>query len=183
LQEILSSIPSRSTKGADIITDTLKLDRSHYYIKRRQIVEKITFDQRTFYAKFERINEPLNDMIAAQHLNRYHVIATPLLRDNKTNYLVLEYRGAETSRFYAMSKHLIHSLFIKQYHYFQGKKRDYLLLFIPVESLSLEEADEQVRQISDALATRMPKEWKCFPDKTIPECYNIVTLPYEIFAI
>jgi hypothetical protein len=167
---------------ADFIDD-LRLDRSHYYIKRRQIVERIAFDHRTFYAKFERINEPLNDMIVDQHLSRQYIIATPLLRDNKTNYLVLEYRGDKPSKFYAVSKHLIHSLLIKQYNYFQGKKRDYLLLFIPVESLSLQEADEQVQLISDALATRMPKEWKCFPDKTMPECYNIVTLPYEIFAI
>jgi len=73
----------------------------------------------------------------------------------------------------------MHSLQIDDYLYCEGKRSSYIQLFIPVNALPLEEADETINKISDALETRLPKEWKCFPDKSLPECYNIVTLPYQ----
>ena len=66
---------------------------------------------------------------------------------------------------------------IEKYHFFRGKKEQSLQLFIPVDRLPLEEADEDVRRLSDALEARLPREWKCFPDSTLPECCNIITLP------
>lgn len=171
-----------STKEYDITFDALNLNRSHYYIKRRSIVEKITFNHRTFYAKFERIDEPLSDTVISQHLSRQFIIAAALLQNHKTNHLVIEYRGIEPSRFYHTSRHLMHSLQINDYLYYEGKRSNYLQLFIPVDALPLEEADEMVHKISDALETRLPKEWKCFPDKSLPECYNIITLPYQEYT-
>lgn len=121
-------------------------------------------------------------MVISQHLDRQFVIASPLLSHGKTNYLIIEYKGSQSSRFYHMSKHLMQTLQIDDYAYYEGKKHHYLQLFIPVDALPLEEADEMVHKISDALETRLPREWKCFPDKTLPECYNIITLPYKIFV-
>ncbi|OQX72793.1 MAG: hypothetical protein B6D59_07575 [Campylobacteraceae bacterium 4484_4] len=171
-----------STKGCSITLSQLKLDRSYYYVKRRSIVEKITFDHRTFYAKFEKIDEALSDTVISQHLNRQYTIAAPLLTKGKTNYLVIEYRGSEPLRFYHTSKHLMRTLLIDDYCYFEGKRDHYIQLFIPVDSLPLEEADESVRKISDALAMRLPREWKSFPDITLPESYNIITLPYSEYS-
>ena len=165
-----------------ITLDSLHLNLSRYYVKRRLIVEKITFNHRTFYAKFEQVNEPLTDTVFSQHLDRHYTIAASLLDQGKTNNLILEYRGSEPSRFYHNSKHLMHTLDIETYQYYEGKKRDYLLLFIPIETLTLEKADETVHKISDALEMRLTKEWKCFPDKTLPEPYNIITLPYREFT-
>ena len=172
---------SRSTKENPIIGDLHGFDRRYYYVKRRSIVEKISFDHRTFYAKFERIDEPLTDTVIKQHLDRQYTIAVPLIKEGKSNYLVIEYRGSQPLRFYHMSRHLMHTFQIESCFYFQGKKENYIQLFIPVEALALDEADEMVGKISDALETKMPKEWKCFPDKTLPESYNIVTLPYAVY--
>lgn len=175
----MSFTTKRSTREECGITPLqLNLDRSHYYVKRRSIVEKITFDHRTFYAKFERIDETLSDTVISQHLDRQYTIAAPLLKQGKTNYLVIEYRGSEPLRFYHTSRHMMQTLQIEEYLFFEGKKHHYIQLFIPVDTLSLKEADENVRKISDALATRLPKEWKSFPDITLPESYNIITLPY-----
>jgi hypothetical protein len=73
------------------------------------------------------------------------------------------------------------TLQVEDYTYYEGRKHNYLQLFIPVDTLPLEEADEMVHKISDALEIRLSKEWKCFPDKTLPACYNIITLPYKKF--
>ena len=168
--------PSSKTFGIDL--GKLRLGNSCYYVKRRSIVEKIVFGQRTFYARFERVDEPLDDTVISQHLNRQFTIAAPLLSEGKTNYLVIEYRGSEPLRFYHTSKHLMEALQVEEYNYYQGKRKNYIQLFIDTEALPLEKADQMLRNISDDLELRLTKEWKCFPDITLPECYNIVTLPY-----
>lgn len=158
----------------------LDLLESHYYIKRSAIVEQIQFDNRTFYAKFERINEALTPLLLQQHLDRQYSIAVPLLKDNHTNYLVIEYKGDEHQRFQHLVKHLFKTIKLTEYHIYQGKDPERLQVFISVNGLTLEEADTQLRSISDALKEKMTKKWKCLPSLILPEAYNIVTLPYQI---
>ena len=157
----------------------LELFDSHYYIKRSSIVEKITFNNRTFYAKFEHVNEPLTPLIIKQHLNRQYTIAVPLLKDNRTNYLVIEYKGEEHQRFYHLVKHLFKTLDITNYHIYQGKDVERLQVFIEVDNLSLEDANKKLEALSNALKEKMVKKWKCLPCSALPEAYNIVTLPYK----
>jgi len=151
----------------------LEFDVDHYYIKRSAIVEKIVFNNRTFYAKFERIEEPLTPLILEQHFHREYTIAVPLLQNNHTNYLVLEYKGEESQRFYHLVKHLFRTLI------YQGKDIERLQVFIAVNQLTLEEADTQLKVYSDALKDKMVKRWKTLPSSELPESYNIVTLPYN----
>ena len=157
----------------------LELYDSYYYIKRNAIVEQIQFNNRTFYAKFERINEPLTPLLLEQHLRRDYTIAVPLLQDNKTNYLVIEYKGEEHERFYHLVKHLFKTLDITEYQIYEGKDEERLQVFIGVEGLSLEEADAQLLKLSNALKEKMVKKWKCLPSTSLPDAYNIITLPYK----
>ena len=157
----------------------LELYDSYYYIKRNAIVEQIQFNNRTFYAKFERINEPLTPLLLEQHLHRDYTIAVPLLQDNKTNYLVIEYKGEEHERFYHLVKHLFKTLDITEYQIYEGKDEERLQVFIGVEGLSLEEADAQLLKLSNALKEKMVKKWKCLPSTSLPDAYNIITLPYK----
>ncbi|MEY3090040.1 MAG: hypothetical protein RL113_356 [Pseudomonadota bacterium] len=161
----------------------LELFDHHYYIKRNTIVEQIQFDNRTFYAKFERINEPLTSLLLEQHLSRQYTIAAPLVEDNVTNYLVVEYKGEEYLRFQHLVKHLFISMSIEDYFIYQGKDIERVQIFIHVDHLSLEEADAQLKIISNALKEKMTKKWKCLPSLSLPEAYNIVTLPYQKIAL
>jgi len=157
----------------------LELQGSHYYIKRNAIVEKITFNNRTFYAKFECINEPLTPLLATQHLNHDYTIAVPLLKSGKTNYLVIEYKGAEYLRFQHLVKHLFKSLAIEAYTLYEGKTPERVQVFIAVKQLTLAEADKKLKEISEALKLKMTKNWKILPKLSLPDAYNIVTLPYK----
>jgi len=157
----------------------LDLLDSHYYIKRSTIVKQIQFDNRTFYAKFERIDEPLTPLLLKQHQDRQYTIAVPLLQDNHTNHLVIEYKGDEHQRFHHLVKHLFKTLEISAYHIYQGKDIERLQVFIEIKNLSLEEADKELQEISSALKEKMTKKWKCLPSIFLPEEYNIVTLPYQ----
>jgi len=160
----------------------LELFDSHYYIKRSTIVKKITFNNRTFYAKFEHVNEPLTPLIIKQHLSRQYTIAVPLLKDNRTNYLVIEYKGVEHRRFYHLVKHLFKALDVTSYHIYQGKDVERLQVFIKVDNLPLKEAAKELEVLSLALKEKMVKKWKCLPSSSLPEEYNIVTLPYKILS-
>ncbi|MDQ1326513.1 MAG: hypothetical protein QG564_1638 [Campylobacterota bacterium] len=168
------------TKAHTIEIFDLTLFDGYYFIKRNAIVEKIIFDNRTFYAKFERINAPLTPLLFQQHLNKEYTIAVPLLKDNRTNYLVLEYKGEEHKRFIPLVKHLLKNLNINIYYFFQGKNEEKIQVFIKAENITLEEADKTLLKISDALKTKLTKKWKCLPSSSLPEAYNIVTLPYKV---
>lgn len=157
----------------------MELFDSHYYIKRSAIVKKIVFNNRTFYAKFECIDEPLTPLLLKQHRDRQYTIAVPLVQNNHTNYLVLEYKGEEYQRFYHLIKHLFKTLDISTYHIYQGKTTERLQIFIKVNNLTLEEANTQVQMLSNTLKEKMIKKWKCLPSSSLPTEYNIITLPYK----
>jgi len=166
-------------KGFPIKVFDLEFTTDHYYIKRNSIVEQIQFDNRTFYAKFERIDESLTPLLLKQHLNRQYIIAVPLLKDDHTNYLVLEYKGEEHQRFYHLVKYLFNTLKIDNYHIYQGKDEEKVQVFIEVDNIPLKEAELQLQALSLALKQKLTKKWKCLPSASLPEAYNIVTLPYK----
>jgi hypothetical protein len=103
----------------------------------------------------------------------------PLLKNNHTNYLVIEYKGDEYQRFYHLVKHLFKTLKMDNYYIYQGKDAERMQVFIRVDSLSLEEADRQLQKLSDALKEKMTKKWKTLPSLNLPDAYNIMTLPYS----
>jgi hypothetical protein len=37
----------------------------------------------------------------------------------------------------------------------------------------------QLQALSLALKQKLTKKWKCLPSASLPEAYNIVTLPYK----
>jgi len=157
----------------------LDLLDSHYYIKRSTIVDKIQFDNRTFYAKYERIDEPFTPLLLQQHLDKQYTFALPLLKEHHTKYLYIEYKGDESKRFRHLIAHLFKSLGITDYFLYQGKTDEVIQVFIEVENFSLEQAHKALENISTHLQRKMTKKWLCLPSLLLPNAYNIVTLPYK----
>jgi len=154
----------------------------HYYVKKEAIVAKIPFGNRTFYAKFARIDEPLTPLLLKQHLDKQYTIAAPLLKNNKTNYLVIEYKGEAHQRFFYLIQHLLKTQHIDTCQIYQGKYSDKIQVFIRVEGYALKEAEEQLEALSALLEQKLEKQWKCLPSSSLPPDYNIVTLPYTRLA-
>ena len=157
----------------------LEFDSDHYYIKRSRVVERITFGNRIFYSKFERINEPITPLLLQQHLNRHYTIAFPLLNKGNTNHLVIEYKGEDHQRFAALIQHLFHTEKIENFAIYQGQVKEKVQVFITVDALPIEEAESYLNTLSDKLKIRLTKRWKTLPSTLLPEAYNIVTLPYR----
>jgi len=91
----------------------------------------------------------------------------------------MEYKGDEHQRFYHLVKHLFHTMQIEHYQLYQGKDEEKVQVFIEVDHLSLEEAEKKLEEISSNLKQKLTKKWKCLPLLSLPEAYNIVTLPYK----
>jgi len=68
---------------------------------------------------------------------------------------------------------------ITKYYAYQGKDEEKIQVFIEVDHMPLEEADARLQEISQNLKQKLTKRWKCLPLLSLPEAYNIVTLPYK----
>jgi hypothetical protein len=157
----------------------LKFDTEFYYIQKDSIVEKITFNNRTLYSKFEKIENPPTPLLIKQHLNREFIVALPLIRDKNIDYIVLEYEEEESSNFYYLLKHILKSLYIDKFYTYSSAKDGVIQIFIPIESISLDEAYNEVEKIKQLLELKTSKRCKILPDKNLPINYNKIVLPIK----
>ena len=150
----------------------------HYYIKRPKIVEHIVYNNRIFYAKFERINRPLTPLLLQQHLKGEVTVAASLLdNDNRCSYLVLEYKGKEIERFGALLAWQCRQLNLASPRLFYTRSRKKLQAFIAHDALFLSDAHRMLHAVSSTLEAKMQKSWKLLPSSNLPMHYNIITLP------
>ncbi len=177
-----TKVSATSTKQVQVDYLGLRFLTDHYYLKRGNVVEKILFRNRTFYAKFERIDEAPTALLMQQHQHTQYTVALPLLHDGKTHYLVFDYDGSDPVRFIHLTHYLMQREGITDYKLFRGKDARRIQLFIETEPMTLEAAHEKLEKLSALFASKMPKEWKTLPSAALPEAYNIVTLPYETVA-
>jgi hypothetical protein len=161
---------------------TFRCDR--YYLKRPRIVEKIVFDNRTFYAKYERIDESPPQLLSAQHLRGDYTVAVPLLNDEeRTDYLVFEYKGAAADRFAAFMRRLLASEGYERFELFEGKSVHKVQVFVYVDAWTVHEAETAVKKLAAKIEHFFGRDWKALPSSTLPKDYNIVTLPYKTRTI
>ena len=141
-------------------------------------MEKISFGNRLFYSRFEKIDEPLSSILISQHLHRYHTVASPLYDGDKTDYLYIEYSSTHRELFIHLISYILTTLLPYKYHIYSGKRSSTIKVFVEVDSISIPKAEEILKQISSYLEKKMSREWSMLPDSTLPEEYNIFTLPY-----
>jgi len=157
----------------------LEFNTEFYYIQRDTIVDKIKFNNRTFYSKFEKIDRPPTPLLIEQHLHREFTIALPLITNNHTNYIVLEYEKEETNYFYHLLKHLLKSLYITEFYTYEGSTKRVVQIFIPIGDTPLKEAYKKVKNIKQTLELKSSKRCKIFPDENLPKNYNKIIIPIE----
>lgn len=161
----------------------IKMITDHYWIKRDSVVDKISFKGRTFYNKFEKVNEPLNQAVINQHIKGEITVAHSLINKfNKVENIVIDYNGTDTERFYHRTQLLLREEGFINFTAFQSKSSGHLHVYIHKGHTTLHEAIQLGKTLSMKLATRLPRQWKIFPNDEMPNEYNILTLPYEVYA-
>jgi len=161
----------------------IKVITSHYYIQRPSIVSKIVHNGRTFYNKFERVDETLTRMVMNRHADREIVVAHDLINaHNKVENIVFDYNGRNPERFWHRAQLLLREEGFLNFTAYETKTPGHLHLYVHKGHTTLQEAYQLARLLSTKLATKLPREWRMFPTQELPREYNILVLPYNLYA-
>lgn len=161
----------------------IKVISDHYWLKHESIVSKIDFKGRTFFNKYEKVSKPLTQALIDQHLRKQITIAHSLINvHNKVENIVIDYNGTDPQRFYHKAQLLLREEGFINFTAFETKTPGHLHLYIHKGHTTLQEADQLGKMISMKLAAKQPKQWRMFPTLDLPPEYNILNLPYEVYA-
>ncbi|MGM0622495.1 MAG: DUF1882 domain-containing protein [Campylobacterota bacterium] len=160
----------------------IKMISDHYWVQRPRVVEKITHNGRTFYNKFERVDERLTRQVMNAHAKKEIVVAHSLINSrDKVENIVIDYNGKDTQRFWHRAQLLLREEGFLNFTAYETKTPGHLHLYIHKGHTTLQEAYQLGKMLSMKLASRMPKQWRVFPDQDLPREYNILTLPYGLY--
>jgi len=159
--------------------DDLEFNSDYFYIQNKSIVEKIIFNNRTFYSKYEKFSAPISSILFKQHQENELSLAVPLVYNDKVNYLVIEYLQEDWKTFSALIQHLLKTLKISDYSIYHHPKKELLQIFIHKDNIPLETAYKDVDEIKFILEFKSKKSYKIFPNRNLPKNYNIITLPSQ----
>jgi hypothetical protein len=160
--------------------DDLEFNSDYFYIQSNTIVEKIIFNNRTFYSKYEKIETHLTQELIEQHKKDELTLALPLIEKEIVNYLVIEYYQEDWQSFYSLIKHLFKTLNITDYKAYKNPNKELLQIFISHPNTPLEIAYEEIDKIKQTLELKSKKSYRIFPNKNSPKNYNIITFPLNI---
>lgn len=161
----------------------IKMTTDHYWIKRDTVVDKIIFKGRTFYNKFEKVNATLSHAIINQHLKGEITVAHSLInKHGKVENIVIDYNGRDPERFYHKTQLLLREEGFINFTAYKTKTEGHLHVYIHKGHTTLQEAIQLGKMISMKLAAKQPTQWRMFPSADLPDEYNILALPYEVYA-
>lgn len=161
----------------------IKMVSNHYWVKKDSVVNKISFKGRTFFNKFERVDAPLNQMVINKHIKGEITVAHSVVNDrNIVENIVIDYNGRDPERFYHKTQLLLREEGYINFTAYKTKTEGHLHVYIHKGHTTLQEAIQLGKLISMKLAAKQPKQWKMFPNNDMPPEYNILTLPYEVYA-
>ena len=160
--------------------DDLSFNSDYFYIQSDMIVEKIIFNNRTFYSKYKKVETPLTEEIIEQYKKNELTLALPLIEKDRVNYLVIEYYQEDWQSFYSLIKHLFQTLDIHNHVAYKNPNKELLQIFIQHRQMTLNSAYEEVEKIKQTLELKSKKSYRIFPNKNSPKSYNIITFPLNI---
>ena len=159
--------------------DELEFNSDYFYLQTNSIVEKTTFNNRTFYSKLKKYPMPIDPTLLQQHHQAEISLSIPLIENESVNYIVIEYREEDWNAFYSLLKHLLKSLNIEHFQAYKNEKKNLFQLFIPQKSIALNLAYKKVENIKHLLDFKSKKSYKIYPNKNLPINFNIINLPNE----
>ena len=160
----------------------IKLHTSHYYVKNENLTKCIRHNGRIFIDKFEKVESTLNSSIIKKHLAKQIVVAHSIINNGKLENIVIDYNGINTDMFYHKTQLLLRSEGFLNFTAYRSKTNGHLHVYIHKGHTHMSEARNISKSIEFKLSRVMPRQWRVFPSDEIPLEFNIMTLPYGIYA-
>lgn len=161
----------------------IKINTDHYYIKGKGLGQKTIHNGRILYDKFEHINSTLTSKIIQSHFKKEIIVAHSLiLPRNKVENIVFDYNGRDPQRFYHRAQLVLRDEGFINFTAYTTKTPGHLHLYIHKGHTDLEEGKQLAKSLSIKISTKCPIEWRVFPTSDLPPQFNILALPYDVFA-
>jgi hypothetical protein len=161
----------------------IKIITKNYYIKKDKIVNKLNHKGRTFFDKYERVDTTLSRAIMNDHDEKKVIVAHSLINDrDKVENIVFDYNGRNTEKFWHRVQLLLREEGYLNFTAYESKTSGHLHVYVHKGHTTLQEAYQIAQKLSTKLATKLPREWKMFPNADIPREFNILNLPYKVYA-
>ena len=157
----------------------LEFNSEYFYIQEKSIVEKVIFNNRTFYSKFKKYKMPIDSNLFKKHQNNEISLAIPLVEEDFVNYIVIEYQQKDWNIFYSLLKHLLKSLDIVNFRAYINPNKELFQLFIHRDKVAVDIVYKEVENINHLLELKSKKSYKIYPNKNLPKNFNIITLPTQ----
>ncbi len=160
----------------------IKMISTHYWLKQPGLGEKIKYNGRIFYNKFEKVQSPLTKSLILKHQQGEITIAHSLIDDKEiVENIVFDYNGYNADRFWHKTQLLLREEGFINFTAYTTKTKGHLHLYIHKGHTALQEGFQLAKMLSLKLSQKMPVEWKMFPSPDIPREFNILALPFEVF--
>jgi len=164
-------------------TKLIKMLTKHYWIKKDGVVNKIEHKGRTFYNKFEKVDQMLSRQVMNDHSDGKITVAHSLINESRNivENIVIDYNGRNTDRFWHRTQLLLREEGFINFTAYESKTAGHLHVYIHKGHTTVSEAYQLAKMLDMKLAQKMPREWKMFPNADLPPEYNILTLPYAVY--
>lgn len=160
----------------------IKIDTSHYFQKINDVTMQINHNGRVFFDRFKRVDSMLGLNIIEKHFANEIIVAHDIIKNNKVENIVIDYNGINDDIFYHKAQLLLREEGYLNFTAYRSKTKGHLHIYIHKGHTSLEEAKLLAKTISLKLEHLAPKQWKVFPTDEVPPSFNILVLPYDIYA-
>ena len=161
----------------------IKMNTTHYYQKISDSKVKINYNGRIFFDKFKRVDSLLGLNIIKRHLKNEITIAHSLISSsNKVENIVIDFNGTNDVLFYHKAQLLLRDEGYLNFTAYRSKTQGHLHLYIHKGHTDLIEAKLIAKTLSLKLAALFPKQWRIFPTDEVPPSFNILVLPYSVYA-
>ncbi|MGP1561916.1 MAG: DUF1882 domain-containing protein [Helicobacteraceae bacterium] len=160
----------------------IKMQVSHYWLKQDK-KEKVVHNGKIFYDGFVRVNSQLTAGVINDHLSKKITVAHSLiLPGDKVENIVFDYNGYYPQKFYHRAQLLLREEGFINFTAYESTTPNHLHLYLHKGHTTLSEAYQIAKVLSGKLAQKMPVQWRMYPNADLPPQFNILTLPYEVYA-
>jgi hypothetical protein len=160
----------------------IKMVNNPYFIKRDKIVNKVTHQGRMFFDKYERIDKMLSRSLMNEHDEGKIIVAHTLINArDKVENIVFDYNGRSPEKFWHRAQLMLREEGFLNFTAYESKTSGHLHLYVHKGHTTLQEGYQIAKTLSMKLGQKLPREWKMFPDASIPKEFNILNLPYKVY--
>lgn len=162
----------------------IKMDTSHYYQRISGLGTKVNYKGRILFDKYERVDSMLTSILINKHFKKEVTLAHSLLlaKGAKVENIVFDYNGRNPERFYHRAQLLLRDEGFLNFTAFCTKTPGHLHLYIHKGHTEIVEGQRLIKSLSLKLSKSCPKEWRVFPNDEMPPHFNILALPYDVYA-